>query len=377
MTRRKKIGILFSNNENWIGGTYYILNLVSSFLTLDSEVRPEVVVISMKAEDAEVVKKTGYPYVSFLNLNIPSNFFDKVLFKLFPDFTKKNIRKRFSKRQFDVLFPASFHEKFLHIANKIFWIPDFQEHYYADFFDAEEVKSRKAIQLKITSSNNKLILSSNSAKKDLGIFFPENICKTHVVNFAVTHPEYNNLDIDSLKKKYNIQGQYFISPNQFWKHKNHRIVIDSVKLLKDKSHEILVIFTGKEYDHRNPTYAEELKKYVEQNDLSAQILFLGFIDRAEQLQLMNNAEAVIQPSLFEGWSTVIEDAKAMNQYVIASNIDVHIEQLQKNYSFFDPLSPVELADKILERQQMVIDRSNNNYYYNIEKFAQAFLKAVD
>ena len=92
---------------------------------------------------------------------------------------------------------------------------------------------------------------------------------------------------------------------------------------------------------------------------------------------MNYAEAVIQPSLFEGWSTVVEDAKAMNQYVIASNIDVHIEQLQKNYSFFDPLNPIELADKIIERQQMNIDKSNNHYNKNIKKFATAFLKAVE
>ncbi len=39
--------------------------------------------------------------------------------------------------------------------------------------------------------------------------------------------------------------------------------------------------------------------------------FLGFIDRGEQLQLMKNSIAIVQPSLFEGWSTVVEDTKAM------------------------------------------------------------------
>ena len=154
-------------------------------------------------------------------------------------------------------------------------------------------------------------------------------------------------------------------------------MIDAVKLLKEKGNDILLIFTGKEYDHRNPAYTDELKNFVQQNNLSSQILFLGFIDRAEQLQLMNHAEAIIQPSLFEGWSTVVEDGKAMNQYVIASNIDVHIDQLQQNCSFFNPLNPIELADKIIERQQMIIDRSTNHYSNNIKKFAEAFLQAVD
>lgn len=377
MIKRKKIGILFSNNEHWIGGTYYILNLVSSFLSLDDKKRPEVVVISLKMDDLEVVKRTGYPYVSFLNLNISSNFLDKVLFKLFPDFTKKNIRKKFSKRQLDAVFPASFHEKFDNITNKLFWIADFQEYYYADFFSVEEVEKRRNIHVQIASSNNKLVLSSNSAKKDFEKFYPHNKSKTYVVNFAVTHPVYNILDIDFLKSKYKIHAKYLISPNQFWKHKNHKVAIDAVKLLKEKGHNVLLVFTGKEHDYRNPTYTDEIKNYVKENNLEEHILFLGFIDRAEQLQLMNNAEAVIQPSLFEGWSTVVEDAKAMNQYVIASNIDVHKEQLNKNCSFFNPLNPAELVDKILERERKVIDRSNNDYSSYIKKFAEAFLKAVE
>lgn len=377
MIKRKKIGILFSHNENWIGGSYYILNLVSSFLSLDDKERPEVVIISWKPEDAEVVKNTGYPYVSFLSLYIPYNFFEKVLFRLFPNFTKKNIKKKFSKKQLDVVFPASFNEKFINIPNKVFWIPDFQEHYYPDFFDVDEVKKRKTGQLQIASSNSKLVLSSNAAKKDFEKFYPKNKCKTYVVNFAVTHPTYNKLDVENLKKKYKIQGNYYISPNQFWKHKNHKVVVDAIKILKESGHKILLIFTGKEYDFRHPAYTDELKNYVQQNNLSEQIMFLGFIDRLDQLQLMNNAEAVIQPSLFEGWSTVVEDSKAMNQYIIASNIDVHIEQLKENCVFFDPLNPVDLADKIIKQQQMEIDNSYNNYSNNIKKFAKDFLRAIE
>jgi hypothetical protein len=43
---------------------------------------------------------------------------------------------------------------------------------------------------------------------------------------------------------------------------------------------------------------------------------------------------VIQPSLCEGWSTVIEDAKALGRHVLASDIAVHREQLDRNVDFF-------------------------------------------
>ncbi len=62
--------------------------------------------------------------------------------------------------------------------------------------------------------------------------------------------------------------------------------------------------------------------------------FLGFIPRPDQLGLMAGAVAVIQPSLCEGWSTTVEDAKALGRQVLASDIAVHREQLDRNADFF-------------------------------------------
>ena len=61
---------------------------------------------------------------------------------------------------------------------------------------------------------------------------------------------------------------------------------------------------------------------------------------------MKKALAIVQPTTFEGWSTVIEDGKALNQYVIASNIKVNMEQIQENVSFFNAEDSNELS-KIL------------------------------
>ena len=50
---------------------------------------------------------------------------------------------------------------------------------------------------------------------------------------------------------------------------------------------------------------------AESLDIKKYISILGFISRQDQLSLMRDAIAVIQPSLFEGWSTVVEDCKAI------------------------------------------------------------------
>ena len=63
---------------------------------------------------------------------------------------------------------------------------------------------------------------------------------------------------------------------------------------------------------------------------------------------MRRCLAVIQPSLFEGWSSVIEDARSMGKPVIASDFPVHIEQNSPNSYFFKRRNSEELAALIFQ-----------------------------
>jgi glycosyltransferase involved in cell wall biosynthesis len=166
-----------------------------------------------------------------------------------------------------------------------------------------------------------------------------------------------------------------MSPNQFWQHKNHIVVIEAVKLLKDKGILVNVVFTGKENDYRNTNYVDDLKKKVLSYNLDDQILFLGFIDRIDQLLLMKNAIGIIQPSLFEGWSTVVEDSKALNQTIIASDIKVHREQLDISAYYFDSMNAFDLANILMELYEMPDNRIKYecNYDENISRFSRDFL----
>jgi hypothetical protein len=107
------------------------------------------------------------------------------------------------------------------------------------------------------------------------------------------------------------------------------------------------------------------------------VKFLGFIDRTEQLKLMDSALAIIQTSLFEGWSTVVEDAKAQSQYIILSNLNVHKEQIRENCRFFDPHSPAELAGIIEETISKTPVRKQIDYHTNIKNFARDFMSVIN
>jgi hypothetical protein len=58
---------------------------------------------------------------------------------------------------------------------------------------------------------------------------------------------------------------------------------------------------------------------------------------------MTGTEFVLTPSLFEGWSTSVEEAKALEKQMILSDTPIHREQMTNNVIFIDPLDPKSLA----------------------------------
>jgi glycosyltransferase involved in cell wall biosynthesis len=394
MVERKRIALIFSYNENWIAGTYYILNLASALNTLPDEQKPEITLCtSTKNEFKYFSLETKYPYLCLFEMN---NIKTKILFLIgllsriiFFLFKKKlsfiSIKKKcLLQNDFDLVFPNPDSNYFELIKNekKAYWIPDFQEDYLQDMFSKQDIVYRKQDNVSKALLADKLVFSSYDAQKDFNRLYPFAICKQYVLPFAVTHPEYEMINIEKLKLKHNIKRNYFFTPNQFWAHKNHKIVIEAIAYLKDKGVDVLIVFSGKEIDqrneYRNQSYVTNLKELVKIKSLDNNILFLGFIDRKELLCLMNNAIAIIQPSLFEGWSTVIEDAKAMNQFVIASNLKVHKEQIKQIVLFFNPNKAKELAKCIENIQKLsYIEKKDNNYRNSVEFFAQNFMSLIN
>lgn len=378
MAERKRIGIPFSYTEGWIAGTYYITNLIHALNLLDDPSRPEIFVLSNEKKDSGILNETGYPYLKYLPVEITYNYVERIVNKLSRILLKRNtIRKEYCEKDFDIVFPYINYYSLQEIKNKLYWKPDFQEKYFPEFFSKKEIDERKVYLDRLASSGSPVVFSSENARNDFYKFYPANNCKTFVLNFASTHPEYNTQDVDALKMKYDIKGDYFISPNQFWEHKNHFAVLKAIKLLKNRNLNFIVVFTGKEQDYRNPNYFERLKKFVDENNLNDNVRFLGFIDRKEQLKLMSSALAVIQPSLFEGWSTVVEDAKEMNQYVILSDIGVHREQLDYNVSFFNPNNENELSDKMVDVLNGKFKSTKKDYKLNVQKFGNDFMKIIN
>lgn len=339
MAQRNRLGLFYSYNEYWIGGTYYIENLIAACSLLAEDEKPQIVIYTFNQNDFKrLVNITGYPYleVHILNENQKLNKLEKICNRIaLKVFKKKNFIIKKVKADVAIFYPSP--NAFIDSSHlrQIYWIPDFQEYFLPELFSKEELKRRAASHSKALKNADLIVLSSEAAKEDFKSIFSHYKGQIKVVPFAVIHPSLEDFNRETIFDKYSIDRDYFFAPNQFWSHKNHELIIKAVAKLVEKKPDILVLFSGKEEDYRGTKHIDALKKAVVDKGLSNHIRFLGFLPRGEQLVILKNAKAIIQPSKFEGWSTVVEDAKAQNKFLLLSDIKVHREQVSEGALFFD------------------------------------------
>ena len=216
----------------------------------------------------------------------------------------------------------------------ISWLPDFQYLHLPELFSTIDPSRETRRLLELAGGTDAIVLSSRAALEDFREIAPtEVLTRTTVLQF-VSQPAWGAaeanpaLEARPIEAKYGFEGRFFLLPNQFWAHKNHRIVLEAVNRLKRAGLEILVLCTGNLRDYRlkDNGYADSLRDYIERNSLGSNIRILGLIEYRDVLTLMRLGLAVLNPSRFEGWSSTVEEARSMGKKLVLSDIAVHLEQ---------------------------------------------------
>lgn len=231
----------------------------------------------------------------------------------------------------------------------ISWIPDFQHLRLPDFFSPEDRAMRDRGHREVVDQATSIVLSSHDARGDLLAHYPEAEQRARVLQF-VSGLGYGGAQRRraELAAKYGLDTPWFHVPNQLWKHKNHRVVIDALGLLRREGLAPLVVSTGNTDDFRHPGFLDEVKAQIVAQGVADNFRILGLVPYADVTALMHHAVAVINPSLFEGWSTTVEEAKSTGKRILLSDIPVHREQAPPRATFFAPDDPSALAAAIRE-----------------------------
>lgn len=351
---KKGFLIYLPADNSWIGGVYYIKNIAYQ-VSQSKYINQEYNIYLLTNSEFIDVYHCLPDNVKILEKKKNSKWFNKILLLV-----------RLKKLNIKYVFPYRMrHTSWLF--KTIEWIPDFQDKYLPELFSDEELLKRKySVQKKLTNQNG-LILSSQDCLKDITKFYTTDTSNIYVMPFV----SYIEQEIKSIKpeqekyilSKFNLfNKKYLCVSNQFWKHKNHLVVLKAIEMYfaDNPDSDVIFIFTGNLEDRRNLEYIKQLRPYFDNPQYKGKIINLGFIDRKKQLVVMKNAEFIIQPSLFEGWGTVLEDCKVLDKTVLLSNIPIHKEQKSDKCILFNPQNPLELK-KIIE------DELNKKHISNLEE----------
>lgn len=370
-----KVAFIGAVSKEWMGGLNYFKNLLYALSTLEKK-ELEIFVFVGKNTNEDI--KTMFSKNAIV---IEDSVFDRKSIKWFLSkienkFFKTNfiLQGILKKYNIQVLSHASItHFKGVKTIN---WIPDFQHLHLPDMFTDQELKSRDTSFMELIRESDKIILSSYDALNDFKVFAPEYISKVNVLQF-VSQPDTTYFTLTSkneaeLREKYNLKDEFFYMPNQFWKHKNHMLVFKAVKQLVKENVNISLVCTGHLKDYRNSKYIGEIQKFIESNRLKSNIKLLGVVDYKDVFALIKFSKAVINPSLFEGWSSTVEECKSVSKNMILSDLDVHKEQYQ-NATFFERNSVKSLKNVLKNYKNNKLNCNVESLEIRTKNFADSYL----
>jgi len=219
-----------------------------------------------------------------------------------------------------------------------------------------------------------ILCISHSSMRDLYEFLEEaglpNIPPMSVFRLGDTVINTDTREITAPTFKHSISERGFILfVSTIERRKNHqaaylalrKIIID--KLLQEEYIPTFIFVGMKGWG------IDELLKDIELDPVTTgRILILSHVTDSELSWLYKNCLFTIFPSFYEGWGLPICESLAHGKPVICSNTSSMPEAGLEHARYFDPYSPKDLAEAIVEMLQRDLDRE---YYDIIHKYKPA------
>jgi len=344
----RKFAFIYSPSDGWVGGAnYYISTIESLNDNLVSQKTSDLIyILTSPNADLSGIEKLERVVVIRTKLLSKTRSFSLAV-KVIDTIIGRNVTLLWLLRSNKIdLLCHSFIPLWTGVRS-LPWIPDFQQCYLPHYFSKVSLFMRNRAYAKYLASEN-VLLSSQSALDDAERFFSVT-AKPWVYRFRplLTH-DYAHKKCEKLLKSNGLHGAYVFLPNQFWMHKNHKVVFEAAKLALQQGQPFDLVCTGKLSDFRNKDYPAGMLKYINDNGLGQHIKYLGLVDRGVFNCLLKGAEVLVNPSYFEGWSSTVEEGKALGKKMAISNLDVHREQVgeAEGVMYFNADSPYDCLTAI-------------------------------
>ena len=225
-------------------------------------------------------------------------------------------------------------------------IYDLQYKTYPEFFAREDVVHRNRTFIEATRRSTALAAISDYSREmaiSVGKLDPASIKTIHL---HISQHSLRNAPRDEsiLSRLQLTEGRYVIYPANFWKHKNHEMLLTAFGLARHDglAEDIRLVCTGAPGERQ-----QWLQRSARALGLHNHVLFPGYLATAELLALIANSAGVVFPSLYEGFGLPVIEAMATGVPVACSNVTSLPEVAGDAAILFDPRIPEQIARAIV------------------------------
>jgi glycosyltransferase involved in cell wall biosynthesis len=229
------------------------------------------------------------------------------------------------------------------------YVYDFQHRYLPHLFTARGCRQRDREFSNMLTNASAVIVNARSVEADIAKFHPESTARIFSLPFGAAPQAAWLLPHESPATRLGIRRPYFIICNQFWQHKDHATAFAAFAHVAKLHPNIDLVCTGATEDYRDLAYFPTLKRALARDGISSRVHILGMVAKSDQIALVKDSIALIQPTLFEGGpgGGAVYDAVSLGVRCIVSDIAVNRELAEPNVYFFATGDACSLATQLM------------------------------
>jgi len=210
-----------------------------------------------------------------------------------------------------------------------------------------EDSAQLALSFKCTQQlfrlHDHIVANSYHQKKKMVVAFPWMKSKLHTIYNGLDRATFNPNLIETKNESYQM-----ICVSRVVQYKNYENLAKALVILKEQYQQsVEVTWIGKIFeDQENQTVFAEVKALLAKAGLEDSLLFVG--ERSDIATFYQHADALIHPSLIEGFSNVVMEATRYSLPLLLGNIGDHKWLLDKYPAgdIFDVHNPQDIANCI-------------------------------
>jgi len=352
----KKVAI-FVDSRKKSGGAYQeLLYTIKKIKNENSDNIKFVLIVTSKNLDLELEKENFEIY--YFSLNALSRYiaylrnfspFVRGIKKTF--FFKNKFENFLNKKNIDLVYFVGPSQYSLYLEDTKFFltVPDVSVRENLEFpeiVDSSEFQRKDNIFKKSLPRALAIITNCQIIKNRISFFYrvlEERIFVIgHKPSNSISEFKIPNINTQAdVRKKLKIPKDYIFYPAMYFPHKNHKTIIDALKILKDENRKFKLVFCGNDVG-----YISNLKKYSKKLNLSDEILFLNFVNDEDLPYLYLDSSILIMTSLIGPTNIPPWEAFKMKKPVIYSDLQGIREVLGDAVHYVDPMDPADVVKAI-------------------------------